>query len=185
MTVEESLNVTFDKTPPPPKKLPLEDNDLVKEEAIEVTRTKPLSNDVEDKSFENNDIVNIKESKSRPLENVIVVMSVIILGSDSCRFGSECRFVHYVNNTSRGTGDNRGSCDTRGSQQSGNTTEDLLVKLLSTLRVNNSGNRASTERNTTSFSIVDTSNANPVAYHALPGPFYYPPIHSEYGQYAR
>ncbi|GKC86733.1 retrovirus-related pol polyprotein from transposon TNT 1-94, partial [Tanacetum coccineum] len=179
MTVEESLNVTFDKTPPPPKKLPLEDNDLVKEEAIEVTRTKPLSNDVEDKSFENNDIVNIKESKSRPLENVIVpyktqgsqlkskalsipvdssASSPMILMAESgttrrpsnsqvkswmscdnfarglCRFGSECRFVHYVNNTSRGTGDNRGSCDTRGSQQSGNTTEDLLVKLLSTLR---------------------------------------------------
>nr|GEW64390.1 copia protein [Tanacetum cinerariifolium] len=33
--VEESLNVTFDETPPPPKTSPLEDDDLVKEEAIE------------------------------------------------------------------------------------------------------------------------------------------------------
>ncbi|GKA62664.1 copia protein [Tanacetum coccineum] len=35
MTVKESLNVTFDKTPPSPKTLPLEDDDLVKKEAIE------------------------------------------------------------------------------------------------------------------------------------------------------
>ncbi|GJW72704.1 protein reticulata-related 5, chloroplastic [Tanacetum coccineum] len=36
MRVEESLNVTFDETPPPLKTLPLEDNDLVKEEVIEM-----------------------------------------------------------------------------------------------------------------------------------------------------
>ncbi|GJY34456.1 retrovirus-related pol polyprotein from transposon TNT 1-94 [Tanacetum coccineum] len=35
MKVKESLNVTFDETPPPPKTLPLEDDDLVEEEAIE------------------------------------------------------------------------------------------------------------------------------------------------------
>ncbi|GJR71579.1 retrovirus-related pol polyprotein from transposon TNT 1-94 [Tanacetum coccineum] len=35
MKVEESLNVTFDETPPPPKTSPLEDDELVKEEAIE------------------------------------------------------------------------------------------------------------------------------------------------------
>ncbi|GJT27452.1 reverse transcriptase domain-containing protein [Tanacetum coccineum] len=35
MTVEESLNVTFDETPPPPKTSPLEDDELVEEEAIE------------------------------------------------------------------------------------------------------------------------------------------------------
>ncbi|GJT64793.1 retrovirus-related pol polyprotein from transposon TNT 1-94 [Tanacetum coccineum] len=33
--VEESLNVTFDETPPPSKTSPLEDDDLVEEEAIE------------------------------------------------------------------------------------------------------------------------------------------------------
>nr|GEZ18814.1 retrovirus-related Pol polyprotein from transposon TNT 1-94 [Tanacetum cinerariifolium] len=33
--VEESLNVTFDETPPPPKTLPLEDDDLVEKQAIE------------------------------------------------------------------------------------------------------------------------------------------------------
>ncbi|GJR12412.1 hypothetical protein Tco_0795064 [Tanacetum coccineum] len=35
MKVEESLNVTFDETPPPPKTPPLEDDELVEEEAIE------------------------------------------------------------------------------------------------------------------------------------------------------
>ncbi|GJX94224.1 retrovirus-related pol polyprotein from transposon TNT 1-94 [Tanacetum coccineum] len=35
MKVEESLNITFDETPPPPKTSPLEDDELVEEEAIE------------------------------------------------------------------------------------------------------------------------------------------------------
>ncbi|GJR07141.1 retrovirus-related pol polyprotein from transposon TNT 1-94 [Tanacetum coccineum] len=71
MKVEESVNVTFDETPPPPKTLPLEDDDLVEEEAIKVSKTRPLGNNLEDKSLENNEIINIKESKSHPLENVI------------------------------------------------------------------------------------------------------------------
>ncbi|GJZ21014.1 hypothetical protein Tco_0558053 [Tanacetum coccineum] len=37
MKVEESLNVTFDETPPLPKTPPLEDDELVEEEAIEST----------------------------------------------------------------------------------------------------------------------------------------------------
>ncbi|GJX21769.1 retrovirus-related pol polyprotein from transposon TNT 1-94 [Tanacetum coccineum] len=73
MKVKESLNVTFDETPPPPKTSPLEDDDLVEEEAIKVNETRPLGNIVEDKSLENNEINNIKESKSHPLENVIVL----------------------------------------------------------------------------------------------------------------
>nr|GFA86538.1 hypothetical protein CTI12_AA182560 [Tanacetum cinerariifolium] len=71
MKVEESLNATFDKTPPPPKTSSLEDDDLVEEEAIDVNKIKPLGNDLEDKSLENNEIINIKESKSYPLDNVI------------------------------------------------------------------------------------------------------------------
>ncbi|GJT31331.1 copia protein [Tanacetum coccineum] len=34
--VKESLNVTFDESPPPPKTSPLEDDDLVEEEAIKI-----------------------------------------------------------------------------------------------------------------------------------------------------
>ncbi|GJR93470.1 retrovirus-related pol polyprotein from transposon TNT 1-94 [Tanacetum coccineum] len=71
MKVEESLNVTFDETPPPPKTSPLEDDELVEEEAIEVSKTKPIGNDLEDISLENNQMANLKESKSHPLENVI------------------------------------------------------------------------------------------------------------------
>ncbi|GKB61864.1 hypothetical protein Tco_0918050, partial [Tanacetum coccineum] len=71
MTVEESLNVTFDDTLPSPKTSPWEDDDLVEEEAIEVNKTRPLGNDVEDKSLESNENINIKESKSHLLENVI------------------------------------------------------------------------------------------------------------------
>ncbi|GJT43832.1 hypothetical protein Tco_0952547 [Tanacetum coccineum] len=74
MKVEESLNVTFDETPPPPKTPPLEDDELVKEEAIEVSKIKPIGNDLEDISLENNQIANIKESKSHPLENIIGTM---------------------------------------------------------------------------------------------------------------
>ncbi|GJW13594.1 retrovirus-related pol polyprotein from transposon TNT 1-94 [Tanacetum coccineum] len=69
--VKESLNVTFDETPPPPKTSPVEDDDLVEEKAIEVNNTRPLDNDVEDKSLENNEIINIKESKSHLLKNIL------------------------------------------------------------------------------------------------------------------
>nr|GFD16206.1 retrovirus-related Pol polyprotein from transposon TNT 1-94 [Tanacetum cinerariifolium] len=66
-----SLNVTFDETPPPSKTLPLEEDDLVKEEAIKVSKTRPLGNNLEDNCLENNEIKNIKESKSHALENAI------------------------------------------------------------------------------------------------------------------
>ncbi|GJW20416.1 retrovirus-related pol polyprotein from transposon TNT 1-94 [Tanacetum coccineum] len=72
MKVEESLNVTFDETPSPPKTSPLEDDDLVEEDAIEVSKIRTLGNDIKDKSLENNVIINLRESKSHPLENVIV-----------------------------------------------------------------------------------------------------------------
>ncbi|GJZ15761.1 hypothetical protein Tco_0551438 [Tanacetum coccineum] len=68
MKVEESLNVTFDESPPLPKTSLLEDDDLVEEEAIKVSEKKPLENDVEDEVLENDEIVNIKESKK--LKNV-------------------------------------------------------------------------------------------------------------------
>ncbi|GJZ41203.1 retrovirus-related pol polyprotein from transposon TNT 1-94, partial [Tanacetum coccineum] len=52
---------------------PLEDDELVKKEAIEDSKTKPIGNDLEDISLENNQIVNTKESKTYPLENVMVM----------------------------------------------------------------------------------------------------------------
>ncbi|GJU55710.1 retrovirus-related pol polyprotein from transposon TNT 1-94, partial [Tanacetum coccineum] len=67
--VEESLNVTFDETPPPSKTSPLVDDDLDEEEAIKVTEKKNLKNDIVDETLEINEIVNIKESRNHPLEN--------------------------------------------------------------------------------------------------------------------
>nr|GEW81921.1 retrovirus-related Pol polyprotein from transposon TNT 1-94 [Tanacetum cinerariifolium] len=63
MKVKEFLNVTFNESPPPPKTSPLEDDDLVEEEAIKVSEKKPLGNDVENELLESNEIINIKSSK--------------------------------------------------------------------------------------------------------------------------
>ncbi|GJW26251.1 retrovirus-related pol polyprotein from transposon TNT 1-94 [Tanacetum coccineum] len=69
--VEELLNVTFDETPSPSKTSPLVDDDLDEEEAIKVTENKNLENDIQDETLEIDEIVNIKESRNHPLENVI------------------------------------------------------------------------------------------------------------------
>ncbi|GJT42184.1 retrovirus-related pol polyprotein from transposon TNT 1-94 [Tanacetum coccineum] len=69
--VEESLNVTFDETTPPSKTSPLVDDNLDEEEEIKVTEKKNLENDIEDGTLEIDEIVNIKESRNHPLENVI------------------------------------------------------------------------------------------------------------------
>ncbi|GJX96025.1 copia protein [Tanacetum coccineum] len=67
----KSYEVTFDETPPPSKTSPLVDDDLDEEEAIKVTEKKNLENDIKDETLEINEIVNIKESRNHPLENVI------------------------------------------------------------------------------------------------------------------
>ncbi|GJZ58683.1 retrovirus-related pol polyprotein from transposon TNT 1-94, partial [Tanacetum coccineum] len=69
--VEESLNATFDETPPPSKTSPLVDDDLDEYEAIKITEKKNLENDIVDETLEIDEIVNIKESRNHPLENVI------------------------------------------------------------------------------------------------------------------
>ncbi|GKA81980.1 hypothetical protein Tco_0788728 [Tanacetum coccineum] len=71
MKIKESLNVTFDETPPSSKTSPLVDDDLDKEEAIKVTEKKNLENDIEDETLEIDEIANIKESKNHLLDNVI------------------------------------------------------------------------------------------------------------------
>ncbi|GJY95688.1 copia protein [Tanacetum coccineum] len=50
--IEESLNVTFDETPPPSKTSPLVDDDLDEEEAIREIEKKNLENVVEDETLE-------------------------------------------------------------------------------------------------------------------------------------
>ncbi|GJV87861.1 retrovirus-related pol polyprotein from transposon TNT 1-94 [Tanacetum coccineum] len=79
MKIEESLNVTFNQTPPPSKISPLVDDDLDEEEAIKVTEKNNLENDIEDETLEIDKIVNIKESRNHPLENVIGNLNQITL----------------------------------------------------------------------------------------------------------
>ncbi|GKD93132.1 retrovirus-related pol polyprotein from transposon TNT 1-94 [Tanacetum coccineum] len=67
MKVEESLNMTFDESPPPTKLSPLVDDDVGEEEDIE-NNVKVANNNIEDESLEVEKVVNIKESKDHPLE---------------------------------------------------------------------------------------------------------------------
>ncbi|GJY62858.1 retrovirus-related pol polyprotein from transposon TNT 1-94 [Tanacetum coccineum] len=84
MKIEESLNVTFDETPPPSKRSPLVDDDLdEEEEVIKVTKKKNLENNIEDETLEIDGIVNIKESRNHPLENVIGNLNQITLRSQA------------------------------------------------------------------------------------------------------
>nr|GEX71068.1 reverse transcriptase domain-containing protein [Tanacetum cinerariifolium] len=53
------------------KTSPLVDDDLDEEEAIQVTEKKNLENDIVDETLEIDEIVNIKESRNHPLENII------------------------------------------------------------------------------------------------------------------
>nr|GEU59733.1 transposase, Ptta/En/Spm, transposase, Tnp1/En/Spm-like protein [Tanacetum cinerariifolium] len=50
--IKESLNVTFDETPPPSKTSPLVDDDLDKDEAIKVVEKKILENEIKDETLE-------------------------------------------------------------------------------------------------------------------------------------
>ncbi|GJZ72197.1 zf-CCHC domain-containing protein [Tanacetum coccineum] len=71
MKVEESLNVTFDESPPPIKLSPLVDDDVGEEEAIRKNTKIVNINNEEDELIEVDKIVNIKESKNHPLDQVI------------------------------------------------------------------------------------------------------------------
>ncbi|GJR62495.1 hypothetical protein Tco_1504657 [Tanacetum coccineum] len=69
MKVEESLNVTFDESPPPTKLSPLVDDDVGEEETIRKNTKIVNTNNEEDESIEVDEIVNIKESKNHPLDH--------------------------------------------------------------------------------------------------------------------
>ncbi|GKB79060.1 hypothetical protein Tco_0945955 [Tanacetum coccineum] len=74
MKVEESLNVTFDESPPPTKLSPLVDDDVGEEEAIRNNTKVVNNNNEEDESIEVDEVVNIKESKNHPLDQYIKEM---------------------------------------------------------------------------------------------------------------
>nr|GEZ41295.1 copia protein [Tanacetum cinerariifolium] len=68
MKVKESLNVTFDESPPPTKFSPLVDYDVSEEEAIENNTEVVNNSNKEHESIEVDEVVNVKESKDHPLE---------------------------------------------------------------------------------------------------------------------
>nr|GEY20429.1 copia protein [Tanacetum cinerariifolium] len=70
MKVKGSLNVTFDKSPPPTKLSPFVDDDVGEEEAIK-KNTKVVNNNKEYESIEVDEFVNIKESKNHPLDQML------------------------------------------------------------------------------------------------------------------
>nr|GEX05167.1 retrovirus-related Pol polyprotein from transposon TNT 1-94 [Tanacetum cinerariifolium] len=71
MKVKESLNVTFNESPPPTKLSPLVDDDVGEEDAIRNNTKIVNTNNKEDDSIEVEEIINIKESKNHPLDQVI------------------------------------------------------------------------------------------------------------------
>nr|GEW98285.1 Gag-Pol polyprotein [Tanacetum cinerariifolium] len=71
MKVKESLNVTFNESPPPTKLSPLADDNVGEEEAIRNNTKVVNNNNKEDESTEVDEVVNIKESKNHPLDQVI------------------------------------------------------------------------------------------------------------------
>ncbi|GJS69814.1 hypothetical protein Tco_0702655 [Tanacetum coccineum] len=71
MKVKESLNVTFDESPPSTKLSPLVDDDVGEEEATRNNTNVVNNNNKEDESIKVDEIVNIKESKNHPLDQVI------------------------------------------------------------------------------------------------------------------
>ncbi|GJR99314.1 hypothetical protein Tco_0315823 [Tanacetum coccineum] len=71
MKVEGSLNVTFDESPPPTKLSPLVDDDVGEEEAIRNITKVVNNNNKEDESIEVDKVINFKESKNHPLDQVI------------------------------------------------------------------------------------------------------------------
>ncbi|GKE28759.1 retrovirus-related pol polyprotein from transposon TNT 1-94 [Tanacetum coccineum] len=71
MKVKESLNVTFDESHVPTKLSPLVDDDFGEEEAIRKNTKVVNTNNEEDESIKVEEIINIKESKNHPLDQVI------------------------------------------------------------------------------------------------------------------
>ncbi|GKC40994.1 retrovirus-related pol polyprotein from transposon TNT 1-94 [Tanacetum coccineum] len=71
MKVEESINVIFNESPPPTKLSPLVDDDVGEDEAIKRNAKVVNNNNEKDESIEVDEIMNIKESKNHPLDQVI------------------------------------------------------------------------------------------------------------------
>ncbi|GJY38156.1 retrovirus-related pol polyprotein from transposon TNT 1-94 [Tanacetum coccineum] len=72
MKIKESLNVTFDESPPPTNLSPLSDDDVCEERAVE--NQVELDNNIENETLEDDAVINIKESKNQPLDKIQIQM---------------------------------------------------------------------------------------------------------------
>ncbi|GJU54014.1 ribonuclease H-like domain-containing protein [Tanacetum coccineum] len=81
MKVEESLNVTFDESPPPTKSAPLVNDDVGEEQAVENQNN--LEDNLVNESLEDDVIVNIKEFENNQLDKVTGRLNERILGSQA------------------------------------------------------------------------------------------------------
>nr|GEW12551.1 UBN2 domain-containing protein [Tanacetum cinerariifolium] len=93
---EESLNVSFDEIHPPTKLSPLVDDDVGEEEAIR-KNTKVVNNNKEDESIKVDEIVNIKESKNHPLDQVMGNLSQRTLRGVELLLGSSNKTNERLN----------------------------------------------------------------------------------------
>ncbi|GKB18775.1 hypothetical protein Tco_0852698 [Tanacetum coccineum] len=93
MKVEESFNVTFDESPPPTKLSPLVDDDVGEEEAIKKNTKVVNNNNEKDESIEVDKIVNIKEPKNHPLDQVIGNLNQRTLRSQA---QNHCNFFCFI-----------------------------------------------------------------------------------------
>ncbi|GKA98958.1 hypothetical protein Tco_0826895 [Tanacetum coccineum] len=85
--------MTFNENTPPSKTSPLVDDDLDEEEALKVTEKKILENDIKDETLEIDEIVNIKESRNHPLENVIGILNQRTLRSQA---QNQSKFFSFI-----------------------------------------------------------------------------------------
>ncbi|GJS99525.1 hypothetical protein Tco_0820695 [Tanacetum coccineum] len=91
MKVEESLNVTFDESPPPTNLSPLVDDDVGEEEAIRKNTKIVNTNNEEDESIEVDKIINIKESKNHPLDQKQTVLAISTTEAEYVSAGKACQ----------------------------------------------------------------------------------------------
>ncbi|GJT59840.1 retrovirus-related pol polyprotein from transposon TNT 1-94 [Tanacetum coccineum] len=96
MKIEESHNVTFNENPLPSKTSPLVDDDLDEEKSIKFLEKKKLENNIKDETLEIDEIVNIKESRNHPLENVIGNLNQRTFRSQAQNQSNFFRFISTI-----------------------------------------------------------------------------------------
>nr|GEY76323.1 hypothetical protein CTI12_AA182560 [Tanacetum cinerariifolium] len=96
MKVEESLNVTFDESPPPTKLSPLVDDDVGEEEAIRMNTKIVNTKTKYDESIEVDEIVNIKESKNHPIDQAIGNLNQRTLRSQAQNYSNFFCFISTI-----------------------------------------------------------------------------------------